>query len=1506
MEGSLYPNGVLIDTTVLRRTELTKAAEILRARVDWTSRGMYSGGEITINALDNTRIDVAELSGFTPNGEYIETDSDYYSIALDDYTAGVVNYVLAIYTESNTHSQPHESNGSTYPTQSHMAWRIRVLSETNYGLLADTDSNLANNAVDRSLIIGKVTAEGAGNPLTASDIYAPTAYNTINYATPTTFITLTGVTVVNVSSGTSSGDGTLTYDNMGVPATLQWTPAVGGAGVPVNITADGYYNIFDGGGTEYIHVYVVFSQLPAPAAVVNETVTITNLYYQEIPRQTAEDDLHRHMLGTGTPSPTNPHGLSSADLGEDALSNLEEHQDVMHCNGIWKGSSASIFNCAVSPGFPADQLTLVSPLAADLYYINGKKLNGLNSTTLNFSSLGAPYQTGVNFFEVYVSDAEDPGFLSTTNVPKAAFNNPRTIGGVLIVDMSESYPAGTYVLRFDNSGPAGYAIRWDNGDPVPFPATAATDRVVRCWDEAHENWVDLFINFSGTGAGDALLPAGLGMHTDNVVVTASPDWSQNLQIASIPYWYDGSGPQGRLGYSPFGAGIRRYIDKRYWGTICKTNIADRALQELIYHQNDEFEYSGVLLYRDSDYDAFRFSQAVTPSLTVTINGGHFYCRGERRSAGQTDLTLTASKTHLIYIDATDDTMRALNVTDDYAGDLNLAMAYVLGSSQYIPDIDNETHSTDTYDPPERGVILYRVVTDATSVTERQDFTRNINGPVYPWSVAQRNSNNLSGEQKSAAFDSLYAAFAYADTYINYLPQTVSTIDVKIVGFNIIEKVMTQPSGVNVYGDCQPIDENRTNLNPTTGSLTGTWFVSDYCTVDGVYLRNNVAASAALNVGSFCSIRNCYYDHNTIVTDDLFIYAINSTGITLENNDVITASGFLQYVDCLSCFTKDNIVYQDTGNTSGAGRALIDISNATLGGHLVEGNIIVSDNTGNATACVHAVASGSLIKGNLFSIGPGAGAAAEYGAIVTGNNLVINDNLIGRSGGASEVGYGITVTGGSKIRIENNGISSMGVGIYLGHNAGDELKGISVSGNALNNSFFRGITMTFSDSVTDMSIGNNTITDSTRAAGSIFGTNVEAIKVLGAGEIHITNLDICNNNINVVDSSDVSALGIDVDFSAITSGGRIHNIKVDGNNIGNVEGVAATGSIVAAGINYDCGQGDNLNLHFCDNNVKLVPNSTTTGDKIYGIQVGASSSGTIENLNIDNNDIYAWTDSDVTNVSTGILVDATSTSVVSVSNNKIKVQETGIDFEGYQAVITGNAIESKEIGIFLNYFYESIISDNVIKVYDVALTNPFSALAGSATAIYGILAKEALTYFDIKDNNIELNSSGDLHRESANIYLYNIDQVNVQGNHTSQYYLDVPVIVATNPTHIYLGYPSGVDGKWFTIKGNVIDNVTRGAAAESLSHGIFIDLVANPTNLRGDVSSNTVFFWNNGTASATIYECFQTNVTGTVITYTGNIFLDPNSAAADATISIGSGTSSSVNYIEPVTGWGVLP
>ena len=113
MDRSLYPEGVEVHQVDLERTETTKAFHILQRQTDSTITGVVSGFDVTINSGDNTLIDVASGTGYTPNGEYIEFSGPQTGLALSDYTASVTNFVLAIYTEIESDLQPHETSGDS-------------------------------------------------------------------------------------------------------------------------------------------------------------------------------------------------------------------------------------------------------------------------------------------------------------------------------------------------------------------------------------------------------------------------------------------------------------------------------------------------------------------------------------------------------------------------------------------------------------------------------------------------------------------------------------------------------------------------------------------------------------------------------------------------------------------------------------------------------------------------------------------------------------------------------------------------------------------------------------------------------------------------------------------------------------------------------------------------------------------------------------------------------------------------------------------------------------------------------------------------------------------------------------------------------------------------------------------------------------------------------------------------------------------------------------------------
>jgi hypothetical protein len=1032
-----------------------------------------------VNGVDSTLLDVAQGSGYTPRGDYIETTSDYYSIALSDYTLNTVNYLCAVYTEVGVYNQPHETDGSTYATRYERSWRIRTYTAAEYAALSSTDDNLANDARDRMLIIALITANGASVALTSSSIQSPVDYNNILYASPSELVSITGVTVTSVSPSTGSGLGSLDYTySVGPTYDFEWTSASGGAGTTITVTADGYWDFPDGLG-EYIRCYVVVSQLPTSSAV--ESVNIVNLYNQDVPRLTAIDNYHRNLLGTGIVTPENPHGLSVDDIAGDSVSQLEEHLDVMHCNGIWREgpTASSMLSTSVLTTPPvADTLNIQAPSTTDLFYINGNTLNSINNTSIAFATWDPDWGMGLNIythlFEIYSSSSGD-----VKAHRKATYPLSRVLRGTWIIDASGSYPAGTYILQFNVSG--SYTnIWWDGGQPVALLTAdfgvAGNSRAIRLFDQAGENWIDLWVNMddSKSASDDDKFNNGASGQ-DNIDILASPNWDEGMQISSVSYWYDAVTPKGKLGYAPYEVS-RRVIDKRPYGTLCKSDIADSALQDLVYHQHDELHFSGVLLDRNDPGVEFRVSNIA--ALDITISGGNYYCRGQRLVASEDTVSLANDTTNLVWL-AADGTYDSIDVTAAYSGDLQAAMKYVLGGPSYIPNADDDTHNTDDYDSPERGVLLYLVVTAGGAVSYYDDMLRNVNGPVDPWSVGARYADSNDG--RMAAFDSLGAAFDYAALFNRSNGVTIS-----IVGSSKIEnRVIVQPEGVVVNGT---LSDSYGKVSISYADLDGAWILSEGCKVSHVLLEsaaNNVAVfgigHSLTSSGSNITIEDCVYDCLSYTTFNYFIKLYGTgytgsdiTGLTVRNNKVRVGLNFITY----STIAKNYSDFSVCNNTvecvleASYAIAIVAISGS--------GRVNVYDNRfTNSNGIIMQNMEDCSIHNNTFLVGNTAAAASQGIYLRTVERFVVLDNIINPiSGNTSTNIIGIYIWDLTDCTIKGNIIK----GVHYGINdtASSASDGLVVSDNIIeaidNGSSAGGIGIfTFSDNA--VISGNNVYAES---------------------------------------------------------------------------------------------------------------------------------------------------------------------------------------------------------------------------------------------------------------------------------------------------------------------------------------------------------------------------------------------------------------------------------------------
>lgn len=731
-QRAIFPEGVEIHQRDLAFERDTRIFEHIQALLDEADVGVVDGYQVTVNGGDNTKIDVAAGTGYAPDGSYCVLAIPQSAVTLADSTLGTVNIVVAVYTETQSNPQPHETGTSSPNTRANRSVRIRVYTLAQYNALPETDASLANDARDRALVLARITATGGG--LSTSDIASPRSFSTINYASAP--INVTGVTITAVSAGTSEGTGTLTFTLAGT--LLSWQAPGEAVGADVAVGAGGFFTLTSGSGST-LQVFVISASLPLGNQA--DSITITSLYSQVVARLTAVDGLHRSLLGTGTPTPTNPHGLRVEDIGGIGLAELETHQDVQHSSGIWKGSSSATLLCSIDEATAPDRLLVVAPAGGDTYYVNGKRLTTLVNSTVLFT--GAPVNAVL--YEVLVDDTG-----TVTASQRAVWPSPRTITGVEIIDVSDNTGAGARTLSFVF---ATTVLSWDGGTTQDVTAGGR----FRLMSGDEQSVIEVHV-----------VPASLpgGNQSDSITINALSATDQYLRLAMVAW--NGSA-LGQLGYGP-PAAVRQLLDKRLFGTLSDAERQDEVVltrtRPIIPGEsspNDVVQVTQRLLPEERALDELRAtgvvvgfdraeirSLAVTAGagLTVVVEGGACYVHGERFDvAPSASLAVPNNTTSHVYVDATG----ALRVADTAT-----AAFSVLVGNQSI-------------EVPGAGAVLARVVTSGGAITDVQDFRRNVTriDGKDAYSVASTDNREI------AQFFSLQAAAAYA--------QQAGISEVRIVG-----------------------------------------------------------------------------------------------------------------------------------------------------------------------------------------------------------------------------------------------------------------------------------------------------------------------------------------------------------------------------------------------------------------------------------------------------------------------------------------------------------------------------------------------------------------------------------------------------------------------------------------------------------------------------------------------------------------------------------------------------
>jgi hypothetical protein len=555
VDRSLYPEGVEVHQRDLVRTETTKIDHIKRRLQDVAITGVLSGGAVTPNGV---LVTVNPFTGYTNGGEYVSYNNTE-SLSLIDYTSGAKNYVVAVYTEQDTNLEPHETNGESYPTSAVASLRLVVLSASEYASLPATDSNLSNNALDRVLLLAVVTASGTGISLTNANITYSSDFGGAIIATNTTG-NIGGVTVLNTEKTTPTGNGVLALTVAGPVKTVTWkAPNDGFAGSAVDISVSGTYVLYSGNALQYIRISVIGSSLPV--ASISDTIQISNIYAQTVPRFSAEDIQHRTMIGTGALTSTNPHGLTAADLGVSDL--FSNHQQIFHNNGILPGSSASFLNTTVFTS-GADALDIGAPSSGDRFYVNGNVYNdvgmGAGESVLRRLSFVGLDNTQI-LFDIYIKEGTG-GIGIPVKKERARFSMPTStlINRVQLRAVSDNTAAGyAYiyfsgaVLQYKAPGESFY------GPAVTVPSIG-TPQVLRLWNSTLERYIDVYVNSSGGSTTTATLYIS-DLFT-GVDVTA------HMKIASVMWYNDELGN----GFPITGNNITK--DQRTYGMMCANTIRD--------------------------------------------------------------------------------------------------------------------------------------------------------------------------------------------------------------------------------------------------------------------------------------------------------------------------------------------------------------------------------------------------------------------------------------------------------------------------------------------------------------------------------------------------------------------------------------------------------------------------------------------------------------------------------------------------------------------------------------------------------------------------------------------------------------------------------------------------------------------------------------------------------------------------------------------------------------------
>jgi hypothetical protein len=604
---SLYPEGVEVHQVDLTRESSSRIADTMRRNVDTSEMGVVSGLAISINVGNNQLIDISAGSGYALNGDLITVPIAQTAISLIDTVANHTNLVVLFYTEAQSLPEAHEDLGQTFNTMATAAFRVVVMTPSAYAALPSSAADLSSNAKDRSLIVGQVVATG-GALTTTSIINASTWPAILGVAKQPTVTT--GVFIVGMSASTSAGSGTLAF-SAGTPGTLTWTAPGDTAGTPVSVPVDGTYTLRSANTAYTLTVSVTVVGLPTIST--SDAITVTSLYTMTVPGFSANDNHHRHLLGSGVPTPTNPHGMTLADIGGANNFSVKDHQNNMHAVGIEPASDASFLSMSIV-GTTPNSLNIITATSIGGININGLILNSTSSIplpaspyTLTFTDVTDITQT---VWEIYVTASGAVGKNKRVLFPPGSALQ----SSFKIVDISDDVPAGAHNLAYNVTN---HTLQYDGG-PIYTLNQLLSSQVIKMMSADRKSFIRVWYN--GTSLPGANLTEAL---TTYATQAGAAVFAMVTFFATV------------LGYTG------TYWDRRVYGNIDKVHLTSRALEDLIRRYRSYVYPTQVVL------DGLEAVSAGTGA--ATINSGRIIRDGTETYISGVTLTFTDGDWY-VYID----------------------------------------------------------------------------------------------------------------------------------------------------------------------------------------------------------------------------------------------------------------------------------------------------------------------------------------------------------------------------------------------------------------------------------------------------------------------------------------------------------------------------------------------------------------------------------------------------------------------------------------------------------------------------------------------------------------------------------------------------------------------------------------------------------------------------------------------------------------------------------------